>query len=136
LEGRMADLLQSVGANWLTAFMWLLPYGVIFPILERLFGRAEPEQRVFRKGFTGDLLHSFINPALAAPIVAVAFAAFQTVAAGWNESNARWVSATPFWAQVLAAVLVGDIIGYWRHRLLHMKYGWPFHAVHHSSEEL
>jgi sterol desaturase/sphingolipid hydroxylase (fatty acid hydroxylase superfamily) len=135
-EARMADLLESLGARWLTALWWLLPYGVIFTILERLLGKAEPEQRIFRKGFTGDLLHSFINPVLAAPIVAVAFAAFQTLVGGLNESTAPWVSSFPFWAQVLAAILAGDIIGYWRHRLLHMKYGWPFHAVHHSSDEL
>src|SRR5262245_36463787 len=105
LEGRMADLLESLGTKWLAAFLWLLPYGVIFAIVER-FGRAEPEQRVFRKGFAGDLLHSFLNPVLAAPLAAVAFAALQTLAGGLNERNAEWISSVPFWAQVLAAVLV------------------------------
>jgi sterol desaturase/sphingolipid hydroxylase (fatty acid hydroxylase superfamily) len=132
----MAELLESVGTKWLAALMWLLPYGLIFAILERVFVRAEPEQRVFRKGFAGDLLHSFVNPVLAAPLAAVAFAAMQTLAGGLNDRNAEWISFVPLWAQVLAAVLVGDVVGYWRHRLLHMKYGWPFHAVHHSSEEL
>ena len=132
----MAELLESLSSKWLEALMWLVPYGLIFTILERVFGRAEPEQRVFRKGFAGDLLHSFLNPVLAAPLAAVALAAVQTLAGGLNERNAEWISYAPFWVQVLAAIFVGDIVGYWRHRLLHMKYGWPFHAVHHSSEEL
>lgn len=31
------------------------------------------------------------------------------------------------------AVFLGDFIGYWRHRLEHMKLLWPAHAVHHSD---
>ena len=45
-----------------------------------------------------------------------------------------------FWRQIgpiptlLAALVVGDFIGYWRHRLQHSPWFWPAHAVHHSDE--
>lgn len=35
--------------------------------------------------------------------------------------------------QVLLCIVVVDFVGYWRHRLMHWKFLWHFHAVHHSS---
>ncbi len=34
---------------------------------------------------------------------------------------------------ILAAIFVGDFVGYWRHRLEHCRLLWPAHAVHHSD---
>src|SRR5260370_5128823 len=131
----LIELMTPFAQHWLEALLWLMPYGVIFAVVD-YFGRAEPGQGIFRSGFVTDLLHSLINPVLAAPVLALVFAGIQGVGGGLNERNGAVLSAFPFWLQVLAAILAGDIIGYWRHRLLHMKYGWPFHAVHHSSEEM
>lgn len=36
-------------------------------------------------------------------------------------------------AQFVVAVFVSDLVGYWRHRLLHHPWFWPSHAVHHSD---
>lgn len=36
----------------------------------------------------------------------------------------------------LAVLFVGDLIGYWRHRLQHSAALWPAHAIHHSDREL
>lgn len=47
-----------------------------------------------------------------------------------------------FWMQipvgltVLAAIIVGDFTGYWRHRFEHTRWLWPSHAVHHSDTEM
>ncbi|MBS0334131.1 MAG: sterol desaturase family protein [Proteobacteria bacterium] len=52
------------------------------------------------------------------------------------------LQTTPLWARVgrwptvVAAVLAGDFIGYWRHRLQHSRWLWPAHAVHHSDRRL
>ena len=46
---------------------------------------------------------------------------------------------TNFWIEVpiiltiIATVLAGDFISYWRHRLEHCPILWPSHAVHHSD---
>jgi sterol desaturase/sphingolipid hydroxylase (fatty acid hydroxylase superfamily) len=37
---------------------------------------------------------------------------------------------------LLLAILVGDFIGYWRHRIQHTKWLWPAHAIHHSDTRL
>lgn len=36
----------------------------------------------------------------------------------------------------LAAVFVGDLVGYWRHRLEHSRMLWAAHSLHHSDEEM
>jgi sterol desaturase/sphingolipid hydroxylase (fatty acid hydroxylase superfamily) len=43
----------------------------------------------------------------------------------------------PLWLQVVAAVVLGDLLVYWFHRACH-RFGflWRFHAVHHSAEHL
>lgn len=39
-------------------------------------------------------------------------------------------------AVILLAVVVGDFVGYWRHRFEHNSFLWPSHAVHHSDTEM
>src|SRR5262249_15539926 len=34
------------------------------------------------------------------------------------------------------AVVIGDFVGYWRHRLEHTRLLWPSHAVHHSDTNM
>lgn len=45
--------------------------------------------------------------------------------------------AEPFGAAlaILAALLLTDLFGYWYHRIQH-AWLWPFHALHHSIEDL
>lgn len=40
------------------------------------------------------------------------------------------------WPTVLAALVIGDAFGYWRHRAQHSRWFWPAHAVHHSDTHL
>jgi len=46
------------------------------------------------------------------------------------------VAAQPVWLQIIEVYVVFDFIGYWSHRVFHRSRWWPFHAVHHSSEDL
>jgi sterol desaturase/sphingolipid hydroxylase (fatty acid hydroxylase superfamily) len=45
----------------------------------------------------------------------------------------RWMGPAP---TLLAAVVVNDFFGYWRHRLQHTPGFWPVHAVHHGDTHL
>jgi sterol desaturase/sphingolipid hydroxylase (fatty acid hydroxylase superfamily) len=40
------------------------------------------------------------------------------------------------WPTLAAAVVLGDFLGYWRHRAQHSRWLWPAHAVHHSDTTL
>jgi sterol desaturase/sphingolipid hydroxylase (fatty acid hydroxylase superfamily) len=46
------------------------------------------------------------------------------------------LSRQPLWLQAVQIYVLVDFIAYWTHRLFHRGRWWPFHAVHHSSEEL
>ena len=46
-----------------------------------------------------------------------------------------WVGV-PAWLVILIAVVVGDFVGYWRHRFEHNSFMWPAHAVHHSDTHM
>jgi sterol desaturase/sphingolipid hydroxylase (fatty acid hydroxylase superfamily) len=46
------------------------------------------------------------------------------------------LSRQPIWLQVIQIYLLVDLASYWTHRLFHQGKWWPFHAVHHSSEDL
>jgi sterol desaturase/sphingolipid hydroxylase (fatty acid hydroxylase superfamily) len=37
---------------------------------------------------------------------------------------------------VAEVLLLGDLVGYWVHRLFHGRRLWRFHAVHHGSKDL
>jgi len=46
------------------------------------------------------------------------------------------LAAQPIGLQAAEIFLLGDLIGYWMHRLFHGKRLWAFHAIHHSSTEV
>jgi sterol desaturase/sphingolipid hydroxylase (fatty acid hydroxylase superfamily) len=46
------------------------------------------------------------------------------------------LSHAPFAVQVVLYLLINDLLSYGTHRLFHSRQLWPFHATHHSSEEL
>ncbi len=58
-------------------------------------------------------------------------AAATTILAGYG-----WAARLPLAAQALLALLAMDFVQYWLHRLFHGQTLWPFHAVHHSAEEV
>lgn len=57
-----------------------------------------------------------------------------------HMSNYVWIlldmsEFNPILCSVLA-VIVGDFVGYWRHRLEHIRWLWPSHATHHSDANM
>ena len=112
---------------------------LVFMWFERL-RPSLPEQRRIRKGMWLDVGYVY---------VATLFGVFTTLlgfgramdALGANQSHAilsvhAGTAALPFAAQLAVGVVVTDFTGYWKHRVMHTPFMWPFHAVHHSSEEI
>jgi sterol desaturase/sphingolipid hydroxylase (fatty acid hydroxylase superfamily) len=120
--------------------------GLVFPLgfilLERRYASI-PNVRVFRRGFGSDVIwyavQSVVSRTLAPMVV---FAILAPASLLFGQSVERFsdgfgpASQLPFLGQVAIAFVLADFFLYWQHRLFHTSFGWPFHAVHHSSEDL
>ena len=129
------------------AIALLVLAAVLWP-LERAWP-AIPGQRWRRPGLGTDLAYWFFTPLVTktvtrgAVVVAVVIAA---VAAGlpleraaiqaWLADPTHAVRRQPAWLQVVEVLLVGDLVGYWTHRLFHGRRLWRYHAIHHASRHL
>jgi sterol desaturase/sphingolipid hydroxylase (fatty acid hydroxylase superfamily) len=51
-------------------------------------------------------------------------------------SSGGWIVAAPLWAQVVGLVVATDFAQYWVHRAFHSPRLWPFHAIHHSAQDV
>lgn len=66
------------------------------------------------------------------------FAFFQAVVTRWLPlSGSRWPHHWPLVAQVVLALLVGELGAYWIHRAMHSGgWLWLLHRLHHSAPRL
>jgi len=56
---------------------------------------------------------------------------------GFADGLGLWPERSPFLLQVVTVMLVGDLLEYWYHRLVHtLPWLWPLHAVHHTPTRL
>lgn len=137
LLNALFDHMLEALRNALVAVVLPLPFfGLLALAIKRrqLFEdirRAIPESRI-------NLIIHFTDAIMVAPLVLVLSVAME------NSFKAYGLLLVPtrFWeglhpvAVGLAAVFLGDFIGYWRHRIEHTPFLWPSHAVHHSDTEM
>lgn len=95
-----------------------------------------------------DWLYWLVSPLLTGTVtrlVTLGLVALAARAAGLSLERARHVlahghgplGASPLFAQCLAAIALGDLVGYWSHRARHaVRFLWRAHAVHHSARAL
>ncbi len=115
----------------------LAPLAIVFALLALATKRErviEAVRRCRRETQTniGLLL---INYILLAPLYVLPVAALHSVLPKQPQIEAFW-EALPFLLPLLAALLVIDLMAYWRHRLEHHPLMWRFHATHHADEQL
>ncbi|MEA3210683.1 MAG: hypothetical protein QOE70_3740 [Chthoniobacter sp.] len=117
---------------------------LIFWVVE-FFWPGVPAQRKLRRGYLLDTLYWFFTPLITKSVTQIGVLVVlvptmlllgrsldhATVAAGYGP-----ILALPKWLQAVAILVLGDFIAYWSHRWFHGRRLWPFHAVHHSSQEL
>ncbi|MBL9113841.1 MAG: sterol desaturase family protein [Verrucomicrobiaceae bacterium] len=124
----------------------LLLLASIFFVVERVLGKGR-KQPIFRKGWVTDVIYWFATPlltknlvrfALIAPLLLLVAAQVTDVEAlkSMKYTGFGPLSRQPLWLQAIQVYIIGDFMGYWSHRLFHRGRWWPFHAVHHSTEEL
>ena len=123
----------------------LLLVGLVFYVIERVMG-ARRRPGYFRPGVLTDAAYFFTveffkqasRVLLVVPFLVLVVAGVTTgeaAKAGLYHGFGP-VAAQPVWLQAVEIYLLADFLGYWIHRLFHSRGWWPFHAVHHSSEEL
>lgn len=120
----------------------------IFLVVERRAGGGKNRrQPILRKGWWTDLFYLFSTTLLTKPlvrlllVVPLTFLVLLKVGspAEFQAGTYRGfgpLSRQPVWLQAVQIYVLIDFCGYWTHRLFHRGGWWPFHAVHHSSEEL
>jgi sterol desaturase/sphingolipid hydroxylase (fatty acid hydroxylase superfamily) len=139
-------LLLATGHTVIGQIEGLLGVGIAFTVLT-FFARS--------KGSTGpwwkkpdlitDLLYCFVLPAFtsyARITMLIMGAALITGALGtgspesWLAGGHGLFASWPFWAQMIAYLVLADVMLYWTHRTFHDGRLWRYHAIHHSSEHL
>jgi sterol desaturase/sphingolipid hydroxylase (fatty acid hydroxylase superfamily) len=124
----------------------LVVLSLLFLVVERGFGtrRGKP---MFRRGWQLDVGYWFLTPfvtkaitrfALILPLGGLVWLGVTSVEGLRTREFAGFgpLSRQPLWLQLIEIYALSDLIGYWTHRLFHRGRWWPFHAVHHSSEDL
>ena len=128
------------GRSWLGLDFFvlnLLLYSALFIPLERLFA-LRAAQPVFREQWLVDATYFFIN-SLLIEVLAILTLSPALIFFDWARVPAAtaFVGSLPLILAVPALLLVADFTQYWVHRMFHtVPWLWPFHAIHHSAEEM
>jgi lathosterol oxidase len=115
----------------------LVLYSAAFVPLERLFA-LRPDQPVFRSQWLVDLTYFFLN-SLLIEVLTILTLVPVSVLLDWARVDAvrNTISLLPLVVQLPALLLVADFTQYWVHRAFHTsRWLWPFHAIHHSIEQM
>ncbi|MBL9142467.1 MAG: sterol desaturase family protein [Verrucomicrobiaceae bacterium] len=136
--------------TFLSVLVGLIVLSVIFFVVERLIGRVTGggrKQPILRKGWWTDVVYWFATVLLTKPMVRIililplgllilAKVTSKDLLQMGSYTGYGPLSRQPIWLQAVQIYVLVDFISYWTHRLFHRGRWWPFHAVHHSSEEL
>ena len=131
------QLLEDIGYIWLHAAAWIAGSAVLFLILTRL-SPCNPGQNWWtdRRAALTDLIYWLLLPLLTQTGRVALIVAGSLLIYGRHPPEDFTLRHWPLAAQCLAILLLQDVILYWIHRLFHTRFGWKFHAVHHSPEVL
>jgi sterol desaturase/sphingolipid hydroxylase (fatty acid hydroxylase superfamily) len=137
---------MSPASKFLHIAIALLILSAIFFVIERVVGRNR-HRPLFRQGWFTDVCFWFLTP-LFTKVLSRAVIIFPALiliglgvvtAEGLKSGTYQGfgpLARQPFWLEIIEIYVLFDLTGYWSHRLFHRGRWWPFHAVHHSSEDL
>ena len=118
----------------------MVSYALVFGSLERVWPARRGQARL-RRGLWVDLAYvvSFSGIAWALDQLPLAEGVERlggTVVGPALAASHDFFAGLPRPVEALLAVGIADLAGYWKHRLHHTRWLWPFHAIHHSSREV
>lgn len=121
-------------ANGTDAWLEILPFALFFGVLawvtkrDALVDRVRQALPEIRTNLGLFAIDSFVI----LPFVMVP-AAWLVSELGVSKDLRGFWNELPVWLVCLAAVIAGDYVGYFRHRIEHSRVCWPAHATHHSD---
>jgi len=131
----------GIDRGWNPVFTAMGITGAVVLIL-LILERVHPYQEQWQHGhgdIRTDLVHNLVNFWIP-EVYTIAFVGGLTVAAAWLSTTLGtelWPSRWPLFAQLLLALVIGELGTYWIHRLMHeWPLLWRVHAVHHSAPRL
>jgi sterol desaturase/sphingolipid hydroxylase (fatty acid hydroxylase superfamily) len=108
---------------------------ILFSFMERLFEFSHGKKPW--RAYLLDLQHTFLSmiyPPFIHFILSIIFGLLALqYAAAIHDSQ---ISPVLFVAELFAILFLRDCLIYIRHRIFHTRPVWPFHSIHHSSEEV
>ena len=125
-------------ANSVEIWVGLAPFAAFFCALALAAKgrvRAMADARRALVEWRTNLLIFLFDMLLVLPYVALP-AAWIIAWVGPSAGLAHVWTAIPAAVTGLAAVALGDYVGYWRHRIEHCPLLWRFHATHHSDRAM
>lgn len=135
----MPDWLASAWDTLSTSFTALVWPALAFAALALIF-RGAAALRTARAA-AGEVRTNLLLFAFDILFVAPVLALMLGASGGFIQTHGLALPSTlwsplPAWAVALAALFAGDFVAYWRHRLEHVSWLWPGHAIHHGDEAM
>lgn len=117
------------------AVIGLVVLGAIFVPLERKWPLVP--RRLLRPQWRTDVAHFAFTGILDAGFAIVGIVAAFLLVGWWTPAPLAFLNAAPVLVTFPIALLLGNLLGYWSHRLSHtVPLLWRFHKIHHSSVHL
>ena len=128
--------LTNVALNILRLALWLVIISAVFVPLERVLSLHN--QKIWRKAALVDLGYYFLNALLLGATLAIPLAGVAWLLHFIVPSSVQALGAgLPGPVKFVAALVLGEIGGYWGHRVQHeVPWLWRLHAIHHSAEQI
>ncbi|MFI4933197.1 MAG: sterol desaturase family protein [Caulobacterales bacterium] len=123
---------------------WILAIGLTFGVLARWFACNPDQPRFVTREMADDALYWLVSVFCYADLatllikggVGVALQSRAPAAVAAILAGYGWAARLPLLLQAFLVIVLIDIIQYWLHRAFHSRALWPFHAIHHSAEEV
>ncbi len=147
ISERAGAILVGIADIYSTQFPAMIGLAALFTALSILRSQASSPGKVWWRnpGLATDICYATVNtvltPYLRIPIViAVTLllygALWNTTIKGYFEGGHSLFGGLPFWQQAAIYLLLMDFFCYWIHRVFHGVTLWPFHAPHHSAQQV
>jgi len=133
----VTDYINTLQKLYGSALLALIVFGVLFVIAK---GRAVLKRP--SEGTINEAAHNLLLVLFNAAIGALVFGNLSFLSNLLFEQLSMPHVTASFWESVpkpfifILALLALDFQNYWSHRILHTKYFWGIHALHHSDEHM